>query len=55
LTVEEKQLVLLELNHRGIWLTSPRQLPQDIKEQIVQAARVKSAQELNAEMEEDIK
>lgn len=51
LTVEEKQLVLLELNDRGIYLTTHKQLPADIKEQIVMAARVKSAAEINAEFE----
>lgn len=54
LTVEEKQLVLLELNHRGIYFTSPKQLPSDIKEQIVMAAGVKSGAEKNAESEAEL-
>lgn len=51
LTVEEKRQLRDHLDQQGIVLTSVKQLPVGVKNQIVAHARVKSAAERNKEME----
>jgi hypothetical protein len=46
----EKRQIQASLNAQGIVLTSIKQLPGDIKGQIVAAARIKSAKEREAEL-----
>ena len=51
LTLEEKQLLRDYLTNQGVILTSIKQLPDNIKREIVKRARVKSAAERQAELE----
>jgi len=54
LTIEEKRQLRDWLDNQEIVLTSIKQLPENIKRQIVAAARVKSAAERNAEAEAEM-
>lgn len=51
LTVDEKRLLRDTLDAQGIVLTSVKQIPLNIKRQIVAKARIKSAAERQAEFE----
>jgi hypothetical protein len=53
LTAEEKQELVSALAAQGKFITTVKQLPPDIKAQIVSNARVKSAAERQAEREKE--
>ena len=51
LSLENKQLLRDYLNNQGVVLTSVKQLPDNIKKEIVKRANIKSAAERQAESE----
>ena len=50
LSLADKQLLKTYLDNQGIVLTSVKQLPDNIKKEIVKRANIKSAAERNAEI-----
>ena len=55
LSLEDKQLLRTYLDNQGIVLTSIKQLPDNIKKEIVKRANIKSAAERQAEAEDEMK
>ena len=51
LSLEDKQLLRTYLDNQGIVLTSIKQLPNNIKAEIIKRANIQSAAERNAEVE----
>lgn len=54
LSAEDKQLLRTYLDNQGIILTSVKQLPDNVKREIVKRANIKSAAERQAEFEASI-
>jgi len=55
LTIEEKQQIVTQLASQGTIISTVKQMPENIKLEIVKKARVKSAAERQAELEAAMK